>query len=167
MDDRIADLLAQYELDVYRAGRVKGAWMLETNQGLKSLGSCSYSEGKRRYEQKVKQPVSAKKTAPKKVAPTKEVIAESAETKLESKTEKPVSEVKPKTAPKKVAPTKVPASKPDSAKDVKVETKTSEAKPKTAPKKVAPVKATEPKTEEVKAEAKAETPKKVAPPKND
>ncbi|MBP3569751.1 MAG: CotS family spore coat protein [Lachnospiraceae bacterium] len=55
MEEKIADLLAQYDLVVYRAGRVKGAWMLETDQGLKSLGSCSYSEGKVKFEQKVKQ----------------------------------------------------------------------------------------------------------------
>jgi len=55
MEDKIANLLAQYDLVVYRAGRVKGAWMLETDQGLKNLGSCSYSEGKVRFEQKVKQ----------------------------------------------------------------------------------------------------------------
>ena len=54
MDDKIADLLAQYDLTVYRAGRVKGAWILETDQGLKCLGSCGYSEGKVRFEQKVK-----------------------------------------------------------------------------------------------------------------
>ena len=55
MEDKISDLLAQYDLVVYRAGRVKGAWILETNQGLKSLGSCGYSEGKIKFEQKVKQ----------------------------------------------------------------------------------------------------------------
>ena len=55
MEDRIADLLAQYDLTVYRAGRVKGAWMLETDRGLKCMSSCSYSEGKVRFEQKVKE----------------------------------------------------------------------------------------------------------------
>ena len=55
MDDKIADLLAQYDLTVYRAGRVKGAWLLETDRGYKNLGSCSYSEGKVSFEQKVKQ----------------------------------------------------------------------------------------------------------------
>ena len=45
MEDKISDLLAQYDLMVYRAGRVKGAWVLETDRGLKSLGNCSYSEG--------------------------------------------------------------------------------------------------------------------------
>ncbi len=55
MEEKIADLLAQYDLVVYKAGRVKGAWMLETDQGLKSLGSCSYSEGKIKFEQRVKQ----------------------------------------------------------------------------------------------------------------
>lgn len=55
MEEKIADLLAQYDLKVYKAGRVKGAWILETNQGLKCLGSCSYSEGKIKFEQKVKQ----------------------------------------------------------------------------------------------------------------
>ncbi len=55
MEDKIADLLAQYDLEVYRAGRVKGVWILETDRGLKCLGSCSYSEGKIRFEQKVKQ----------------------------------------------------------------------------------------------------------------
>ncbi|MBQ8633472.1 MAG: CotS family spore coat protein [Lachnospiraceae bacterium] len=55
MEDKISDLLAQYDLVVYRAGRVKGAWILETDRGLKSLGGCSYSEGKVAFEQKVKQ----------------------------------------------------------------------------------------------------------------
>ena len=55
MDDKIADLLAQYDLTVYRAGRMKGAWILETDRGLKSLAGCSYSEGKICFEQKVKQ----------------------------------------------------------------------------------------------------------------
>lgn len=55
MEDKISDLLAQYDLVVYRAGRVKGAWILETDRGLKSLGNCSYSEGKVAFEQKVKQ----------------------------------------------------------------------------------------------------------------
>lgn len=55
MEDKLSDLLAQYDLTVYRAGRVKGAWMLETDRGLKSLGSCGYSEGKVTFEQKVKQ----------------------------------------------------------------------------------------------------------------
>lgn len=55
MDEKIVDLLAQYDLVVYRAGRVKGAWILETDRGLKTLGSCSYSEGKIKFEQKVKQ----------------------------------------------------------------------------------------------------------------
>lgn len=57
MDDKIADLLAQYDLTVYRAGRVKGVWLLETDRGMKSLGSCSYSEGKISFEQKIKQHV--------------------------------------------------------------------------------------------------------------
>ena len=55
MEDKISDLLAQYDLVVYRAGRVKGAWILETDRGLKNLGGCSYSEGKVKFEQKVKQ----------------------------------------------------------------------------------------------------------------
>ena len=59
MEEKIADLLAQYDLKVYKAGRVKGAWILETDQGLKCLGSCSYSEGKIKFEQRVKQFASA------------------------------------------------------------------------------------------------------------
>ena len=55
MDEKIADLLAQYDLMVYRAGRVKGAWLLETDRGYKNLGSVNYSEGKISFEQKVKQ----------------------------------------------------------------------------------------------------------------
>lgn len=55
MDDRIADLLDGYDLIIYRVDRVKGAWMLETDQGLKIFGSCGYSEGKVKFEQKVKQ----------------------------------------------------------------------------------------------------------------
>ena len=54
MEDKISDLLAQYDLVVYRAGRVKGAWILETDRGLKCLGNCNYSEGKVAFEQKVK-----------------------------------------------------------------------------------------------------------------
>lgn len=55
MEEKIADMLAQYDLKVYRAGRVKGSWILETDRGLKNLGSCTYSEGKVKFEQKVKQ----------------------------------------------------------------------------------------------------------------
>ena len=55
MEDKLSDLLAQYDLVVYRAGRVKGAWILETDRGLKNLGGYSYSEGKAAFEQKVKQ----------------------------------------------------------------------------------------------------------------
>lgn len=55
MDDRIADLLAQYDIVVYRAGRSKGAWILETDQGMKQLSGCSYSEGKVRFEQHLKE----------------------------------------------------------------------------------------------------------------
>ena len=55
MEEKIADLLAQYDLAVHRAGRVKGSWMLETDRGLKCLGGCSYSEGKIKFEQRVKE----------------------------------------------------------------------------------------------------------------
>ena len=41
MEEKIADMLAQYDLKVYRAGRVKGSWILETDRGLKNLGSCA------------------------------------------------------------------------------------------------------------------------------
>ena len=53
MEDKISDLLAQYDLVVYRAGRVKGAWMLDTDQGLKNFGSCSYSEGKVKFDKRL------------------------------------------------------------------------------------------------------------------
>lgn len=55
MEEKQAVLLSQYELDIYRAGRVKGAWLLETDQGLKLFGSCPFSEGKLAFEQKIKQ----------------------------------------------------------------------------------------------------------------
>jgi len=55
MEEKLADLLAQYDLAVHRAGRVKGNWILETSRGLKILGSCSYSEGKIKFEQRVKE----------------------------------------------------------------------------------------------------------------
>lgn len=54
MDEKIAGLLAQYEVDVYRAGRVKGAWLLETDRGLKLFGGCPSSEGKIESLQQVK-----------------------------------------------------------------------------------------------------------------
>lgn len=55
MEEKIADMLAQYDLKVYKAGRVKGTWMLETDRGLKCLCNCNYSEGKIKFEQRVKQ----------------------------------------------------------------------------------------------------------------
>jgi len=55
MEEKLADLLAQYDLAVHRAGRVKGNWILETDKGLKCLGGCTYSEGKIKFEQKIKQ----------------------------------------------------------------------------------------------------------------
>ena len=55
MEDKIADMLAQYDLKVYKAGRVKGAWMLETDRGLKCLCTCNYSEGKIKALQRVKE----------------------------------------------------------------------------------------------------------------
>ena len=55
MEEKIADMLAQYDLKVYKAGRVKGAWMLETDRGLKCLCGCNYSEGKIKFEQQMKQ----------------------------------------------------------------------------------------------------------------
>lgn len=55
MDEKIADLLAQYDLTVHRAGRVKGTWILETDRGLKCLGGCNYSEEKIKFEQRVKE----------------------------------------------------------------------------------------------------------------
>lgn len=54
MDDRIADLLVQYDVEVYRANRVKGAWILETNQGLKYFGNCNYSENRAKIAQCMK-----------------------------------------------------------------------------------------------------------------
>ncbi|MGN0506249.1 MAG: CotS family spore coat protein [Lachnospiraceae bacterium] len=54
MEEKNVDLLAQYELNIYRTSRVKGAYLLETAQGLKLFGSCQMSEGKAEFEQKVK-----------------------------------------------------------------------------------------------------------------
>ena len=55
MDDRIANLVAQYELEIYSAGRSKGAWILETRDGIKRMAGCNYSEGKLCFEQRIKQ----------------------------------------------------------------------------------------------------------------
>lgn len=55
MEEKNVDLLAQYDLNIYRTSRVKGACLLETAQGLKLFGSCHLSEGKAEFEQKVKQ----------------------------------------------------------------------------------------------------------------
>ena len=54
MDEKLTELLAQYDIEVYRAGRVKGAWIMETDRGLKNLSSCSLSEGKLDMMQQVK-----------------------------------------------------------------------------------------------------------------
>ena len=54
MDEKVAGMLAAYDCDVYRANRVKGAWLLETESGLKLFGSCPLSEAKIRFEQKIK-----------------------------------------------------------------------------------------------------------------
>lgn len=55
MDEKLAELLSPYELDVFRATRMKGAWVLETGQGIKLFGSSTFSEGKLAFEQRVKQ----------------------------------------------------------------------------------------------------------------
>lgn len=55
MDDKISDLISQYGVEVHRASRVKGAWILETNQGLKYFGSCNYSESRAKLAQHIKQ----------------------------------------------------------------------------------------------------------------
>lgn len=54
MEEKYIDLLEQYDLNIYRTSRVKGACLLETGQGLKLFGSCRMSEGKAEFEQKVK-----------------------------------------------------------------------------------------------------------------
>ncbi len=54
MDEKQADLLSKYDLEIYRANRMKGAWVLETGQGLKLLGGSPFSEGKLAFEQRVK-----------------------------------------------------------------------------------------------------------------
>lgn len=55
MDDRIAELVKQYDVEVYKASRIKGAWILETNQGLKYFSNCNYSESRAKLAQNVKQ----------------------------------------------------------------------------------------------------------------
>ena len=55
MDEKLAGLLSQYEPEITRANRVKGAWILETGQGLKLFGSSPLGESKLAFEQKVKQ----------------------------------------------------------------------------------------------------------------
>lgn len=54
MEEKNVDLLAQYDLNIYRTSRVKGACLLETEQGLKIFGNCNLSEGKAEFEQKIK-----------------------------------------------------------------------------------------------------------------
>ena len=54
MEEKYIDLLEQYDLNIYRTSRVKGACLLETGQGLKLFGSCRMSEGRAEFEQKVK-----------------------------------------------------------------------------------------------------------------
>ena len=55
MDDRMEELMKQYDVEVYKANRVKGAWILETNQGLKYFSNCTYSESKAKLAQTIKQ----------------------------------------------------------------------------------------------------------------
>jgi len=55
MDEKQAALLSQYDLTIYRANRVKGAWLLETDRGLKLFGGCPYSENRLKFEQKIKE----------------------------------------------------------------------------------------------------------------
>lgn len=55
MEEKNTDLLAQYDLNIYRTSRAKGACLLETDQGLKIFGNCSLSEGKAEFEQKITQ----------------------------------------------------------------------------------------------------------------
>lgn len=55
MDEKQALLLSQYDVDIYRAMRMKGAWLLETDKGLKLFGTCPFGESKLAFEQKIKQ----------------------------------------------------------------------------------------------------------------
>lgn len=60
MNDKITDIISQYDVEVCRANRVKGAWILETTEGLKYFGNCNYSENRAKLAQNVKQFVKEK-----------------------------------------------------------------------------------------------------------
>lgn len=55
MEEKNTELLAQYDLSIYRTSRMKGACLLETDRGVKLFGSCSLSAGRAEFEQKIKQ----------------------------------------------------------------------------------------------------------------
>ncbi len=60
MNDKIADVISQYDVEVCRTNRMKGAWILETTEGLKYFGTCNYSENRAKLAQNVKQFVKEK-----------------------------------------------------------------------------------------------------------
>ncbi len=55
MDDKHSEVFRQYDLKVYNMYRARGAYLLETNQGLKLFKSFEDSENHLLYENKVKE----------------------------------------------------------------------------------------------------------------
>ena len=55
MDDKHSEVFRQYDLKVYNMYRARGAFLLETNQGLKLFKSFEDSENHLLYENKVKE----------------------------------------------------------------------------------------------------------------
>lgn len=55
MEERNAELLRQYELNINRISRVRGVLLLETDQGLKLFGACQTSERRAEFEQCIKE----------------------------------------------------------------------------------------------------------------
>ena len=55
MDDKHGEIFRQYDLKVYNTYRARGAFLLETNQGLKLLKAFEASKNHLVYENKVKE----------------------------------------------------------------------------------------------------------------
>lgn len=55
MDEKIEDVIAQYALNVKGKKRIRGAFLLETEQGYYSLKNCQESEKRLSFQEKVKE----------------------------------------------------------------------------------------------------------------
>jgi CotS family spore coat protein len=55
MEDKLEEILKQYPFQVYSGKRIRGAFLLETDRGLRLLRECNLSQSRILFEEKVKE----------------------------------------------------------------------------------------------------------------